>query len=67
MPGVPGAEGLGLGERLDRQIRPAGQLRSVDSTGTFQMTFSGNVVNIIENENFNVIDGDATNGDRVRE
>ena len=36
-------------------------------TGEYKMTFSGNIVNIIENENFNVSDGDPINGDELLE
>ncbi|MBT8259838.1 MAG: DUF4270 domain-containing protein [Flavobacteriaceae bacterium] len=34
-------------------------------TGEYAMSFSGNVVNIIENENFNITDGDDVNGDEL--
>ena len=55
---VDSTEGIDINEDgIDDNVQP--------ETGTFQMTFSGNVVNIIENENFNVIDGDATNGDEL--
>ena len=37
----------------------------VPETGEYKMTFSGNIVNIIENENFNVSDGDPINGDEL--
>lgn len=33
------------------------------STGTFQMNFAGNIINLVENNNFTVTDGDSQNGD----
>lgn len=42
---------------IDDLVRP--------KTGSFQMSFSGNVVNVFENENFNVVDGDPENGDEL--
>ena len=55
---VDSTEGTDINEDgIDDNVQP--------DTGTFQMTFSGNIVNVIENENFNVLDGDATNGDEL--
>ena len=45
------------GDGIDDSIRP--------TTGLYQMNLSGNILNLVENNGFNVVDGDQTNGDEL--